>query len=127
MQLISSKLNGRPNQPAANLTGRQLHRLALDLTPTERALLGAELVTGATQVSKLTPAQACLLSRASRGYLSTAGHTTTAQKAGIHCGTVRLSAIHNAQRNTDHALDRLVRKFGSERVLNALVRLEAAE
>jgi hypothetical protein len=126
MQLISSKLNGRPNQPAANLTGRQLHRLALDLTPAQRALLGAELVTGATQVSKLTPAQACL-SRASRGYLSTAEHTTAAQKAGIHCGTVRLSAIHNAQRNTDYALDRLVRKFGSERVLNALIRLEAAE
>jgi hypothetical protein len=108
------------------LTGRTLDRLCLKATPSERALLAANLMADRVQLVRLTARQASRLTGANIRYLAVARHLSDDQRERIIKGKLSLSAIVNAPRiPSDAELDKLFALVGGERMLAALDRFTA--
>jgi len=106
---------------ARKIEGRKLSRRRKRISPSHKALLALDLMSGTVSVSRFTGAQARVLAGASYGYVATAAKLTPEQRRLVECG-LSLSAFHNRHQPTDAALDDYIIKVGADRVMEALDR-----
>jgi hypothetical protein len=106
------------------ILGRKVQRRARRQNASGKALLAVDL---RTCLIKLTIGQLCQLTGASTGYVATAARLTAAERSLIRAGAKRLSEFHNSSRSAppDQIIDRMIQRFGAERVLAALDRATA--
>jgi hypothetical protein len=97
------------------------------LSPTHAALLAYELEIGAAWLHDFPRRQACRLTGASVGYVSTIAHATPDERAAIRRGALALAKLHNKPKAqpTDDEVNRLVATIGPDRVMAALDRATA--
>ena len=102
------------------IDGRRLAKRLKGTTADTRALLAHGMTT---EGARLTQAQAAALARVSQAYVSAASRASPEQREAIKHGGLSLSTLHNKrQEPTDAKLDRLVAKYGADRVMAALDR-----
>jgi hypothetical protein len=110
-----------PVTPVRLISGRKLHRRGKN-SPSHRALLAVDLVSGTVQVSRFTRAQARVLTGASYGYVNTAAKLNPEQRQKVERGQLSLAAFHNKRQPSDAALLQYIEKVGADRVMAALDR-----
>jgi hypothetical protein len=99
------------------------------LSPTHAALLAHELETGMVWLHHLPRRQACLLTGASIGYVTTIANATPEERAAIKRGELALGKLHNKPKQplADAEIDRLVETIGADRILAAIDRWTAPQ
>jgi hypothetical protein len=100
------------------ITGAELNRRVDKSTPTERALLAHDLVTGRIEVAQFTTHQARLLAKCSQPYQYQVMRLSDHERHRLRCRWTTLAELHS--KVCDGAVLRLVRKIGPDRVLRAL-------
>ena len=107
------------------IDARKLRKLR-KLSPAERALAAANLVTGATTLGNIPPAFGAELLDVSVGYVETVRKATPEERVHLVWGITTLSALHNRRRHqppNDAAIERFLIKLGPERVAKVLTRI----
>ena len=126
----------KPNGNGASrvISGRGLAQVLRRLSPTERALLGADILDGRVIVSGLTAKSVAVLVGVSASYLSAAARATPGQRAEIRDGrplilpTARaLPAPIDWSRVDNPTLIEGARTIGADRMLAAAVAAECID
>jgi hypothetical protein len=113
------------DRPAGLITGRELNHLIRTASAPNRALLARELEQGQLRIVVPTRRQAAGLAHVSTGYVTTVGSLAQEQRLQLACGLLSLSDLHNRRRSIDTEIDRIVAKYGAERIMAALERATA--
>ncbi len=109
-----------------NVEGRNLRRILKRLSASERALLAADLETGAIHLDKLSRAQSTALLEVAGSYVESARKASPDERRQIAAGRIGLSRLHNRHRHeptSDAQIERLFVKLGPERVSRVLDRI----
>jgi hypothetical protein len=110
------------------IVGRRLTRRLKGITPDLRALLAHEMVAGEAVLHRLTQAQAAVLVHVSLPYVSTVSRASPEQREDIRRRRLSLSALYHKRRQpTDAKLDRLIARYGADRIMAALDRVTAPQ
>jgi hypothetical protein len=120
--VMAFQVNGG-GSPVKIVLGRRLARRLKGITPDFRALLAHEMVAGEVVLRDLTQAQASALVQVSLPYVSTVSRASPEQREDVKRRRLSISALYNKRREpTDAKLDRLIARFGVDRVMAALDR-----
>jgi hypothetical protein len=157
MEIAMSELGKRTTTPSRSVNGngeaatttriegRAFNRLLRRSTPSQKAIIAADLHAGRLEIVAPTWSQVLALAGGSYGYAYTAGKRTDAERAAVHCGrslsgfhstpdvfTALARAMNAVLRESDEAVDvgtlvdRLVERY-PDRVMAAFDRYTAPE
>lgn len=105
------------------LQGRALKRLVRAANATERALLAADLEAGRVIVERPTAPQARALAGAGSACFYTARWLSPMDRNAVRGGRLKLSEVRRRREPSDAKLDRLIARYGANRVMAALDRI----
>jgi hypothetical protein len=109
----------------AFIAGRKLARILHDANATEKALIDDALRKGALIVTSMTGPQAQSVTGANTAYASLVRHLSPAQRHNVETGAYPLGRVARLARQPDYQADRVVRRYGQDRLLAALDRAAA--
>jgi hypothetical protein len=114
--------------PQIKISGRRLAALLRTANATQRVLIDSDLRTGRMAVVGLTADLSRRLSETSRGYQSTVANLAQHERERLRNGWATISDYHNGdlkKRPSDAAIERRIKAWGADRVLQVLDRMTA--
>ena len=96
---------------AEHIDGRTLERMLRRSSPSQKAVIAADLCTGRLEVGPLTDRQARLLARASYGYTNIASKLADLERFAVRTGTRKLAEFAGKAARTHRDFDRFVGRY----------------
>ena len=108
--------------------GSIIKRIARAASPAERALLAADLEDGRVIIERPTSWQARTLTGASAPYHNAVRKLSPVERNALRTGALKLSQLLRQRwEPSDAKLDRLIARYGANRVMAALDRVTAPQ
>jgi hypothetical protein len=114
--------------PQIKISGRMLAALLKKASATRKALVDNDLRTGRMVVIGMTADQSRRFSGTPRGYQCTVANLAQHERERLRNGWATISDYHNGdlkKRPSDAAIERCIKRWGADRVLQVLDRMTA--